>query len=393
MQLSDSLDPNSLIYLDNAATSWPKPDLVHDFMARFYRNHGVSPGRSSFDAAHAAADLVEQTRTSYCTFFNSDSPERVIFTANATSGLNLLISGVVREGGHVISTELEHNSVLRPLRHLERDGRCDVTWIPFDEDGFIDPQDILNALRPKTQLVIVNHVSNVLGTVQPVAAIGKELQNHDVLFAVDASQSAGELDIDMREMCVDVLVTTGHKSLLGPTGIGLLVVRDDVEIRITHSGGTGVRSGDRYHVEEYPWRLEAGTLNLMGIAGLNAGHTWILEQGGPVKLHNNKLQLLTKLIEGFDAITGLTVHGSRDMDRHAALISITLDNLAPEEVGMRLDVQHSIAVRTGLHCAPMVHDRLGTTSHGGTIRFSFGPFNDDGDVEAVIEALQKLSSV
>jgi len=387
------MDNHSLIYLDNAATSWPKPDSVYDFMIDFYRNNGVNPGRSGFDAAIGAGDLVEKTRAMLTTFFHADTPERTVFCYNATDGLNLAIRGLVKKGDHVISTNLEHNSVLRPLNELERDGIIEVSWIPFDEDGFVDPDDIAKAFRKNTTLVVVNHGSNVIGTVQDLTAIGKVVKEKDAIFVVDGSQTAGVIPIDMQAMGIDVLVATGHKALMGPTGTGVICVREGIEIAQTRSGGTGVRSAHPYHLEEYPWRLEYGTTNLMGIAGLYAGQKWIEQEGGPETIHNREMILADKLVLGLQEIDRVQVYCCGNMDRHIATISTNIEGVEALNVGIMLDVDHDIATRTGLQCAPKAHEGIGTFDLHGTVRFSLGPFTTEKHIDHAIEAMREIAAL
>ena len=269
---------SKLIYLDNGATSFPKPEEVYTYMDQFYRNFGVNPGRSGYDLCLEAGAVVDNTRKMLTTFFNGADPNRLCFSYNSTDALNLIIFGMLRPGDHAISSTIEHNSVLRPLYHLSQQG-VEVDYVPFDGAGFVDPDDIRKRFRPNTRLVIINHASNVIGTVQPVREIGRYCRQAGIPFAIDASQSAGKIPIDMEEQFLDLVAFTGHKSLLGPTGIGGLYVREGIEIRHTRAGGTGVRSAVRTHLDEYPFRLEYGTPNTLGIAGLNAGVKWILAKG------------------------------------------------------------------------------------------------------------------
>jgi selenocysteine lyase/cysteine desulfurase len=262
---------SDLIYLDNAATSYPKPDRVYDFMCEFYKSHGVNPGRSGFDAALEAEQMVFGTRKMLTEFFNGTDPNYLTFSYNASDSLNMVVQGMCEKGDHVVTTNVEHNSVLRPLYHLKHDGIIDVTYVPFDEDGYVDPEDIRKAIRKNTKLVIVNHASNVIGTVQPIGEMGRICREAGVCFAVDASQTAGARPIDVDEMGIDILVFTGHKCLLGPTGIGGSYIRPDIPIRGTRYGGTGVRSAHPFHLDEFPYRMECGTLNIVGVAGLRAG--------------------------------------------------------------------------------------------------------------------------
>ncbi len=271
---------NNIIYLDNSATAYPKPDAVYKFMDSFYREHGVNPGRSGFDAALEAEEIVMNTRKLLTDFFNADGESnRLTFSYNASDSLNMIIQGLVSKGDHVVTTMLEHNSVLRPLYHLEMNEVIKVSYIKFDEKGYINPDDIKKAIRKNTKMVVINHCSNVIGTIQPIAEIGKICKEAGVLLVVDTTQSAGTIPIDMQAMGIDVVVFTGHKCLLGPTGIGGSYVMENVPVKYTRYGGTGVRSAQLTHLEEFPYRLECGTLNLIGVAGLNAGVKWILANG------------------------------------------------------------------------------------------------------------------
>jgi cysteine desulfurase family protein len=384
----------TLIYLDNAATSWPKPDNVYQFMVDFYRRCGVNPGRSGFDKAIEAGNIVEELRTRLTTFFGGDgaTPERLCFTYNATDALNLIIQGLLSPGDHVVTTNLEHNSVIRPINHLVRDNGVRATWVPFDENGFIDPDDIKRAIAPDTRLVIVNHGSNVIGTIQPVAAIGKICKDHGVPFAIDVSQTAGVVPIDMQAMNVDVLAFTGHKSLMGSTGIGGLCVRSHLDIRPTRSGGTGVRSAYPYHLEDYPYRMEFGTPNMAGIASLWAAQDWMQEQGGPAAIHAREMALARKLADGLKRIDGVTLHCCDSLENHVPTMSVNVDELEAGDTGIMLDVDHNIATRTGLHCAPKVHEQLGTIQRHGSVRFAIGPFNTEAHIDQAIGAMTEIAA-
>jgi len=387
------MEQESIIYLDNAATTWPKPDSVYDFMTDFYRNNGVNPGRSGFDAAIGAGDLIENVRKRLNDFFHGDKAERTTFCHNATDGLNLVINGLVKKGGHVVSTCLEHNSVLRPLNTLERDGVCEITWVPFNENGFIDPDDIKKAMRPNTCMVVVNHGSNVIGTVQDINSIGKIVKESDAIFVTDASQTAGVVPINMKEMNIDVLVATGHKALMGPTGTGVICVRDGIDIKMERSGGTGVRSAYPYHLDEYPYRLEYGTQNLMGIAGLWQGQEWIKEQGGPLDIWSEEMVLAQRLVDGLKAIDRVVLYHCESLDNHIATLSFNLEGMESMNVGIMLDVDHNIATRTGLHCAPKAHEGINTMDIHGTVRFSLGPFNTQEHVDAAIAGVEEVAKM
>ena len=384
---------SNLIYLDNAATTWPKPDKVYQFMIDFYRSCGVNPGRSGFDKAIEAGNILENLRKRLTKFFGGDEnhPERLCFGYNATDALNLLIFGMLNPGDHVITTNVEHNSVIRPINHLVRDQGVEVTFVRFDSNGFVDPNDIKKAIKKNTKLVVVNHGSNVLGTVQPVAAIGEICHATDVRFIIDTSQTAGMVPINMKAMHVDALAFTGHKSLMGSTGIGGVCVRDGIEIKQTRAGGTGVRSAFPYHLEEYPYRLEYGTPNMVGVASLWAGQEWIEEQGGVTAIHAYEMKLAKKLVDGFKAIDGVTVYCCDSMENHLATVSMNIDGFEAGNVGTMLDVDFDIATRTGLHCAPLVHQQLGLVEIHGAVRFAIGPFNTEAHIDKAVAAIAEIA--
>ncbi|MDY0003209.1 MAG: aminotransferase class V-fold PLP-dependent enzyme [Polyangia bacterium] len=379
-----------LIYLDNAATAFPKPPMVLDAMLEFYREHGVSPGRSGYDMCLAAEEMVHATRASLTELFGGTHPDRLTFSYNGSDSLNMILQGMLARGDHVITTNLEHNSVLRPLHHLERDGGVEITLVPFDERGFVDPDDIERAIKSNTKLVVVNHGSNVIGTLQAVGEMGKICRKRGVFFAVDASQTAGVERIDVQEMSIDLLAFTGHKSLMGPTGIGGSYVGEGVPIRATRAGGTGVQSANPYHLEEFPYRLEVGTLNIIGVAGLLAGQRWIEEQGIE-SIKSRELRLWDRLRLGIEQIPGVTTHCAGGPADHIAVLSFNVDGIEASDVGTMLDVDHGIACRTGLHCAPMVHKQLGTDRLKGTVRMSIGPFNTEAHIDRAIEAVAEIA--
>ncbi|HEY3382228.1 MAG TPA: aminotransferase class V-fold PLP-dependent enzyme [Vicinamibacterales bacterium] len=381
----------SLIYLDNAATSFPKPEDTYVFMDQFYRTHGVNPGRSGFDLCMETGQLVDDTRKLLTRFFNGTESDRLVFGYNSTDGLNLALFGMLGPGDHAVTTTVEHNAVLRPLHHLARHGGVEVDHVPFDSKGFVDPDAIARCFKANTKVVAINHASNVIGTVQPVAEIGRRCKERGIRLVVDASQTAGKIPIDVRAMNIDVLAFTGHKSLMGPTGIGGLYVQEGVEIRHTRAGGTGVRSAQRAHLDEYPWRLEYGTPNVLGIAGLKAGVEWILKTGlAAIEAH--EMRLLRRLVEGIREIPGVTMYCQGDLTDHIAVMVFNVDGFEAGNTGTVLDVDHDIACRTGLHCAPMVHEQLGTDKIHGAVRFGIGPFNVDSDIEAAIRGVRDIAA-
>jgi len=386
-----------IVYLDNAATSFPKPDVVHDTVRDFYSKKGVNPGRTGCDLAIAAEEMIHGTRRSLSGFFNKSlvdagkpkDPNRLVFTMNATMGLNLIINGTVRPGDHVVTTMVEHNSVIRPVNHKVKEG-AEATFVKPDSEGYIDPEDIRKAIKKNTVLVIVNHGSNVTGVVQDLKAIGAVCKDEGVPFAVDSAQTAGVLPIDMAECNISFLAFTGHKGLFGPTGTGGICVADDAEIKGTIYGGTGVRSAVPYHLEEFPYRLEAGTLNLAGIAGLSAGLEWIQEKGiGNIYAH--EMELLEMLQASFREIKGVKIWGTRNLKNRVATLSMTVANYDAGDVGTILDVGYGILTRTGLHCAPLIHEHHGTVPRG-TVRFSAGPFNTKEHIETAIKAIAEIAA-
>ncbi len=389
---------DGMIYLDNAATSFPKPDVVHDKMSHFYRTCGVNPGRSGCDMALQAEAMVDGTRRKLSALFNASliqagrpkDSARLVFTSNATHSLNLILKGTVGPGDHVITTWMEHNSVLRPVNHLVKLGAT-ATFLRPGADCRVDPDDVRRAIRPNTKLVIVNHASNVCGVVQDIPAIGAVCREAGVPLAIDAAQTAGAIPIDMAAWQVSFVVFTGHKSLLGPTGTGGICVADDAEIVSTMWGGTGVRSVEPYHLEEYPWRLEAGTLNVLGIAGLSAGVNWITEQGLGL-IQEREDALAGMLAQGLREIRGVTVYAPADGQPRVPTLSITVKGWDPSDVGTLLDVDHNVLTRTGLQCAPKVHEHLGTAPRG-TVRFSVGPFNTREDILTAIKAVGEIAAI
>ena len=380
-----------MIYLDNGATSFPKPEEVYTFMDGFYRSRGVNPGRSGCDLSREAGEMVDETRKLLTDLFHGKDPDRLCFGANATDALNLVISGLLEAGDHVITTNLEHNSVLRPLHHMKLGKGVDVDHVPCDSGGFVDPDEFKRRFRTNTRLVVVTHASNVIGTIQPIKEIGAHCREAGIPFAIDASQSAGVVPIDIEEQNVDIVVFTGHKSLMGPTGIGGLYVREGIEIKQTRAGGTGVRSAVKTHLQEYPYRLEYGTINLLGVAGLNAGVKWVRSQG-LAAIHEQEMKLCTLLRDGVRDVRGITTYCQDDLSRHIAVFLFNIRGFEAGATDPLFDVDHNLVCRTGLHCAPLVHDHLGTAPHGA-IRFSIGPLNTVEHIESAIAAVEDIASM
>jgi cysteine desulfurase family protein len=381
---------DKLIFLDNGATSFPKPEEVYAFMDSFYRNFGVNPGRSGYDLCMETGEMVEETREMLAEFFNGKDPNRLCFSYNSTDALNLVINGILKEGDHAITTTIEHNSVLRPLYHLYKYNGVEVDYIPFDSRGFVDPDEFPKKFKKNTKLVIINHASNVIGTIQPIKEIGKHCRKNGIPFAIDASQSAGKIPIDIEEMNVDVVIFTGHKSLLGPTGIGGLYVREGIEIKHTRAGGTGVRSAVRTHLDEYPYRLEYGTLNVLGVAGLQAGLKW-LQKNGMNNLHEQEMRLTALLRDELKDIEEVTLYCQDDLKAHISVFLFNIDGLEALNTATILDVDYNIASRSGLHCAPLVHEQLGTDKIRGAVRFGIGPFNTEAQIKTAINAVKEIA--
>ena len=400
-------------YFDNAATSWPKPEPVYEFMDAFFRSHGVNPGRSGHQLAVEAEILIIQTRQMLAQFFCfGGDPNRVVFSQNATDSMNTALFGLTNPGDHMIITRLEHNAVLRPANHLERDRGVSVSRVRRNESGYIDPDDIRRELRSDTRVVVVNHGSNVLGSVQELKAIGDIVRQTDAAFVVDTCQTAGVLPIDMDDWGIDVLVFTGHKGLLGPMGIGGMIVRDGIEIPPSRVGGTGYDSILPYHPDVYPLRLEAGTPSIPGIAGLHAAQKWFAELGrkqlqdpfGRDASHQDLCRMalehiasvendhVARLVRAFEELENVVVYGPQDNRPRAATLSINVEGMPADEAGTILDADHSVCVRAGLHCAPLVHEDEGTVERKGTIRFSPGFLTDDEDIGQAVEAVTALNT-
>jgi cysteine desulfurase family protein len=379
------------IYLDNAATTFPKPLEVLEEMIGAYSSSGVSPGRGSYDLSMEAEERVMDIRRQICQFFGGSDPERVIFSYNATDALNTLIQGLIKPGSRVISSRLEHNSVLRPLHYFSEKGIIHLDLVSFNPDGFIDPVAVAQAIRPDTRFVILTHASNVLGTIQPVEQVGAICREYGIPLLLDVTQTAGLLPIRMDEMGVSAVAFTGHKSLLGPTGIGGLVLNPQLDVKTTRFGGTGKDSLSLIHTQTYPERLEAGTINIAGIFGLAAGLRYISSLGME-NIYARELDLAKCLRDGLNSIKRVRVYGTNTLNQHVSIILCNVDGMDPEDLSAILDGDFGIAARAGLHCAPLVHQDLGTSPKGG-VRFSLGPFNTADEIERVLEAMAAISRI
>jgi cysteine desulfurase family protein len=377
-----------MIYLDNAATSFPKPEAVYQALDRFARHDLANPGRAGHKMALAAERALDDARHLLNQFFHGEGPERFVFTLNCTDALNMAFKGILREGDHVITTDLEHNSVSRPLRAMELAGRITLTRIRADGGGTVDPDAIRKAITPRTRLIAQTHASNVLGTVQPVGDIGRIAREHNLLFLVDAAQTAGVIPIDVQELCIDLLAFPGHKSLLGPTGTGALYVGPRAKVAAWREGGTGGDSSSETQPREFPYFLEGGTPNVLGVAGLAAGVKYVMEQG-LTKIHAHEVDLTERLWRRLAEVGGYEVFGHRDMARRVGTISFRSEGLPAAELGGILDQAFDVAVRPGLHCAPYIHRSIGTFPEG-TVRVSPGPFNTAEDIDHLAQALAEI---
>ena len=377
------------VYLDNAATSYPKPEAVYQALDRFARQDLANPGRAGHKMALAAEHALDEARHLLNQFFHGEGPERFVFTLNATDALNMAFKGVLADGDHVVTTDLEHNSVSRPLRAMELAGRISLTRVRADRGGTIDPDDVRHAINPRTRLIALTHASNVLGTVQPVAEVGRLARERDVLLVVDAAQTAGVVPIDVRAMNIDLLAFPGHKSLLGPTGTGALYVGSRAKLRAWREGGTGGDSSSETQPPEFPYFLEGGTPNVLGVAGVTAGLRYVQERDiDAIRAH--EVALTERLWRRLEELSGFEVFGHRDLARRVGTLSFRSLALSASEIGGILDQAFDVAVRPGLHCAPYIHRSLGTFPEG-TVRVSPGPFNTEADIDHLANALAEMA--
>jgi cysteine desulfurase family protein len=379
-----------MIYLDNAATSFPKPEAVYQALDHFARTNLANPGRSGHRMALESERTLDQGRHALNRFFNGMDPERWVFTLNCTDALNIAIKGQVRPGDHVITSDLEHNSVSRPLRKLEKDGVITLTRLASDR-GYLDPDAVRRAITPATRLVALTHAANVLGTVQPIAEIAAIVREADALLLVDAAQSAGVVPIDLKATPIDLLAFPGHKALYGPTGTGALYVGPRARLRAWREGGTGGDSASEVQPEQLPFFLEGGTPNVLGVAGLAAGVAWVAERGVEAN-RRHEVAFLQKVVDWAEQADGWSIAGRWDADTHVGALSLIVPELlTPQDLGGILDTSFDIAVRPGLHCAPYIHRALGTYPNG-TLRLSPGPFNTESDIETFLGALTDVSA-
>jgi len=377
-----------MIYMDNAATSWPKPNTVYTRVLQSMEKYGANPGRSSHTMAVEAANLLLYGREMLCQLFNVSDPFRMIFTYNTTDSLNLAIKGTLKEGDHVITTSMEHNSVIRPLMHLANLG-IETTIVPADSQGLVDPKDIEKSIKPNTRLIVTTHASNVTGTLMPIEEIGTIARNHGIYYLLDAAQTAGSLPMDLSKLPVDLVAMPGHKGLLGPQGTGVLYIREGVDLNQIKEGGTGSLSESIYQPDFLPDRYEAGTLNTPGIAGLGAGVEYILNYGQE-KIMNHITNLEKLFLNAFSQIEGVKIYGPTNIKMRCGIISINIWDRDSREIVNILSQRYNIATRGSLHCSPLAHDTIGTKEQG-TVRFSPGVFTTLDEVKACIMAVGEIS--
>jgi len=381
----------NVIYLDNSATSWPKPTEVSEAMVYFLAGIGANPGRSGHQLAAESSRMVYTARERICSLFNAPDPLRLAFTKNITEAINLVLHGFLKVGDHVITTSMEHNSVMRPLRALEAVG-VELSVVNCTPDGLLDPLDVEKAIRSNSRLVVINHSSNVNGTLQPISEIGQIIRKYNLLLLVDTAQSAGKVRIDMTNDHIDILAFTGHKSLMGPMGTGGVIFGkrvDTLQIDPLIRGGTGSRSEEEFQPVFMPDVFESGTLNAVGISGLSAGVDWILAKGVDT-IREHEVALTQQLLDGLRRIPNVNVYCSQDAQMNTGTIAFNINAMTPSEVGLYLDEDFGILSRVGLHCAPAAHKTIGTFP-GGSVRFGVGIFNTSQEIDTAIQAVTQIS--
>ncbi|MDM8533654.1 aminotransferase class V-fold PLP-dependent enzyme [Clostridiaceae bacterium HSG29] len=378
------------IYLDNAATSKIKPTLVREAMINYYDNIGCSPGRGGYQQSLDAGRILLEARMSFCELFNFDKPENVIFTHNITYAINMILKGMLKEGDHVITTMMEHNAIVRPLNQMINKNKIEVDFVKANEKGEVNLIDIENSIKKNTRLIITTHASNVTGTMLPIKEIGDLAKKENIIYMVDSAQTAGSVEIDLKELNIDILAFTGHKGLYGPTGTGGFIIKSPVENQIDSfiQGGTGSISDKDIQPDFLPDKFECGTTNTIGIAGLKAGVDFILEIGID-KIHEKKMKLTKRLIDGFLKNDRIQIKGVIDIEKRVSTVSIYIENYDLGMLSFELDEQYGIMTRSGLHCAPYAHKIIGTYPEG-TLRFSVGYFNTEEDIDNTIDALNEI---
>lgn len=376
-----------MLYFDNAATSYPKPKKVMEGALRAMQDFGANPGRSGHQLALKASREIFEARELVAGFFNISDPKQVIFTSNGTESLNIGIKGVLQKGDHVITTSMEHNSVLRPIKALEKEG-VEHTIIECRKDGSLPMDQLEKSIQPNTKLLVLTHSSNLTGTLMPIEAVGEIAKARGILFLVDAAQTAGLYPIDVQKMHIDLLAAPGHKSLLGPQGTGILYIRENLWLKTIKEGGTGSKSHDPFQPEILPDRYESGTPNTPGIVGLKEGIAYILEKGRDKFLQHE--ESLTKyFLEEMEKLDFIEVYGPKDCKKQAPVVALNFRSMDSSEIAYILDSMFDIAVRPGVHCAPLAHKTIGTVEQGA-VRFSFGYKTSLEDVKTAVEAIKTI---
>lgn len=382
---------SSRIYLDNAATTWPKPESVYSAVENAMRNLGAPAGRGAYEQAAIVERKIKRARSLVAELLGVGDTHRIVFTQNGTDSLNTALHGLLKPGDHVITTAIEHNSVLRPLRWLQEHREVAFTVISCGANGEIDPDEIRAAIQPNTRLICLNHASNVTGAISPAVEVGKIAREHELFFLLDAAQTLGCIDFEFAAANADFIAAPGHKGLLGPLGSGVLFIGERVEPAMTsvRQGGTGTQSFEDRQPESLPDKFESGNHNVPAILGLGAGAAWVKDQ--TVAEISQKCQGLTSaLLTGLQSLPGLKVVGPKTSADRLGVVSVTLENFDPQETAAMLDSAASIQTRAGFHCAPLIHRALGTAETGGTLRFSVGPFNTAQDIETTLATLEQL---
>ena len=381
------------IYLDNAATSWPKPESVYAAVDHYQRQLGAPAGRGVYWQASQVERQIQQTRTLIAQLLGVDDPNHILFAYSGTDALMLALRGLLRPGDHVVTSVCDHNAVLRPLRYLEEQEQIQVNRVEADAEGIISLEQLARALRADTRLVALLHASNVTGALQPIRQAARLLEGRDTLLLVDAAQTVGHIPFQVADLGCDLLAAPGHKGLLGPLGTGLLYVAPGREHQLqpVRLGGTGTDSDNDRQPEGLPFRFEAGNLNVPGLIGLGEGVRYLLEHG-VASIAQHEQQLTADLLEGLADIPGVTCYGPRSAHDRTGVVSLNLAGHDPQELAMLLDQLASVQVRAGFHCAPLMHRALKTTKRGGTVRLSCGPFNSRDEIQIVLDTLRQLAT-
>jgi cysteine desulfurase family protein len=381
------------VYLDNAATSWPKPESVYRAVERCLREVGAAAGRGAYTEAMEAGRIVESARTAVGRLLGAGSSRQIAFTSNGTDSLNLVLHGWLQPGDHVVTTAAEHNSVLRPLAELQVRRQVEATIVPCDRHGFVDPDDVRRAIRPETSLVVLTHASNVTGTLQGVREVADAAHEHGAAMLLDAAQTLGHMPVDVNLLGIDFLAAPGHKGLLGPLGTGVVYIRETHCERLNslRQGGTGTRSDEQRHPDAMPEKFEAGNLNVPALAGLGAGVEFLLVRG-LATVRRAEGQLLDRLIQHLQAIDRVQVFGPEQSADRAGVVSVALAGYDPQEAATLLDASFRVQARAGLHCAPLIHKAIGTFEQGGTVRFSVGPMTTEAEIDAAVAAVREMTA-